>query len=75
VQPDVTVTAVPTEKPKRRRGPKPNKRNRVLLAMRSMPISVLRAMPEKEMEARFGASRFTCREAKRTREFQSSDSD
>jgi hypothetical protein len=71
IQPDVTVTAAPTVKPKRRRGPKPNERNRVLLAMRSMPISVLLATPEKEMAGTFGASRYVCREARNIVESES----
>jgi hypothetical protein len=75
MQPDVMVVAAATETPKRRRGPKPHERNRVLLAMRHVPINELSAMQEKDMEARFGASRFTCREARRMRELESSGSD
>lgn len=46
------------------RGPKPVKRESVIRAMRAMPPSELDEMKEVAMEATFGASRETCRNAR-----------
>jgi hypothetical protein len=73
---DVTVVAAATEKPLGCPcGPKPKKRNLVLRELRKMPLNQVRAMQEKDMEARFGVSRFTCRAARRILELEPSRSD
>ncbi|MBY0295618.1 MAG: hypothetical protein K2X71_06210 [Methylobacterium sp.] len=53
-----------SRKIQRARGPKPEKRGRVISEMRAFSHADLNAMTELEMEKRFGASRDTCRTAR-----------
>ncbi len=68
---EAAAAAVPIKR--RPRGPKTQLRNSVKAAMGKYPLNVLKAMKVSEMEKRFGASRHTCRDARKAHLFEMSE--